>query len=153
MTVETFITGVCNALHDEFGFPVYTERIEQDLNPPCFYVHAYSNSNTKRVMWRYRHDIGMEVVYFPAEAGPADARSAQAEMNNVSDRLMYLLEIIDCNGTSVRTLERTSTVSDGALVMTFRIENYERMERNPDVMERQNTVFKDVGWHEKETGN
>lgn len=147
MTIEKLITGIAVMLRDEFKIPVYTERIEQDLDPPCFLVRSFRNRNDKRLMWRYRHDIDIEVVFFPSEVSIDAARGEKAEMNDVSDRLMYLLRMIEADGEKILTRSREAAVSDGALVMTFSVTIYEREVRDPDIMKTEHTQFKNTGWN------
>lgn len=144
MTIEKLISGICQMLDAEFELPVYTERVEQDLDSPCFFVRSHLNRNDKRLMWRYRHGIDIEVVYFPSETEATGTRTARAEMNDISDRLMYLLRVIETSDEKVLTTGRESTIVDSTLVMTFSVTIYEREVIDPDLMEAERTVFKEA---------
>lgn len=121
MTVEQLIAGISKMLDSEFGLPIYKERVEQGTETPCFFVRSYRNKSVRRSRFKHQHDIDMEVVYFPTETGPCMPRRAKSEMNDISDRLMYLLEMIDVDGKLIRAREREAVVSDDTLVMTFQV--------------------------------
>lgn len=135
MTITQLVSGIALMLDEEFGFPVYKERVEQDLDGPCFLVRSYRNQNAKRLLWRYRHDVSMEVVYFPPQTAIDGERDEKEDMDNVSDRLMYLFHIITVGDEKVIGTNRSSTVSDGALVMTFNVTIYEKEVKKTEKMQ------------------
>lgn len=152
MTVEQLIDGVVSALRT-FDRPVYTERNEMDLETPSFFVRSYRQQNDQRINGRFIHTIDVEVLYFPGEPGPMDTRSANAEMHDISDKLMYLLRIIEANGEKVLARGIEANISDGTLVVTFSVEITERVAIKVDPMEthtvgfmvREDTVISDKG--------
>lgn len=137
MTVEQVIDGIVAALQ-EFDLPVYTEEVEQDLNPPAFFVRSYRNQNEQQINGRFRHTVDCEVCYFPTEG---DGNPKQ-EMNNVSDRLMYLLRIINTDAGKVLANAIEANVSDGTLVVTFNVAITERYVEEVPKMETETTDIK-----------
>lgn len=134
MTVEKLIDGIAGSLHEAFGFPIYTEHIEQDLRAPCFLVLCDANRGTRLPGGRYRHSADMSIVYFP--------KDGKKEMDDVSDRLVYLMEFVDTDSGKVRTRDRSSVISDNTLVFTFNVLVHERIRKDTDVMLHEETVFR-----------
>lgn len=133
MTVEKLIDGIAARLHEAFGFPIYTEHIDQDLRAPCFLVLCDANRGIRLPGDMYRHSTDMSIVYFP--------KDGKKEMDDVSDRLMYLMEFIDTESGKVRTRDRSSVISDNTLVFTFNVLVHERISKETEVMLHEETVF------------
>lgn len=142
MKVNSIIDSVRNLLREEFHVPAVTERDEQNPKPPYFFIRDYRNANDQMINGRFSHMIDMEVRYHPAETRPCDSQKARKEMNDISDRLMYLLRIIDVGGIKLLAQDIESVESDGVLVTTFGVQITERFIRQAEMMETQTTEVK-----------
>ncbi len=45
--VELIVNGIANRLYELFGYPVYSNNVEQKLNPPCFLVNLVDVSRVR----------------------------------------------------------------------------------------------------------
>lgn len=135
MNVNSIIGSIRKQLQDEFHIPVVTERVEQQPKPPFFFIRGYRNVNSQLINGRFNHMVDIEVRYHPAEIKPCNPIRARNEMNDVSDRLMYLLRIINVGEFKLLAQDLESAESDGVLVMTFNVQITERIARIIDKME------------------
>ncbi|MDR0197984.1 MAG: hypothetical protein LBI36_07200 [Oscillospiraceae bacterium] len=105
--INEIISGVCEALSEEFGFPVHTEKSAQGAQKPCFFVtckNPRSGSVKDRYFVsrqllgdRYLNSAGLCVEFFPS--APLLARG---EYGEVLDRLFLCLEYIPFMGGVLR---------------------------------------------------
>ena len=66
------ITGISQKLFETFGldYKIYTENVEQFLNPPCFYVELLQSSMQQIVSRRYRLENLFDIHFFTNENEP-----------------------------------------------------------------------------------
>ena len=112
--IQDLIDGVCTALADNFtGNEVYTERMKQGMESPCFFVRCIDQEDGQEVQ-RYRMSYQFSIQYFPESEEEPDA-----ECHKVAERLFSCLEMIRADGAWIRGADMAGHVEDG--VLTFAI--------------------------------
>lgn len=88
--------GICRAIADGFGLPVYTERVKQGLDGPCFVVRLESSVTELFFGKRYLMKNRFKITYLDP--------SADEEQNclDAAEKLCDVLEVIDYGDGTVR---------------------------------------------------
>lgn len=108
--VELIVNGIANRLYELFGYPVYSNNVEQKLNPPCFLVNLVDVSRVQELHDRERRINLFNIVYFPKQ------RDNITEMYNVQEQLMQGMTSISVRGFGLlHGTDITSKISDGVL--------------------------------------
>lgn len=105
------ITGISQKLFETFGldYKIYTENIEQFLNPPCFYVELLQSSMQQIVSRRYRLENLFYIHFFTNENEPKN------DFRSVADILYDTLEYISVDNDLVRGLNMHYEIVDDVL--------------------------------------
>lgn len=112
--INNIVDGICLAINAEFGddFKIYTERIEQGLDEPCFYVKRLNHGSNLFLHDRYTRTNQFAIQYFPS------TDDAQSECADVSDRLFICLDVVDLGDGSIRVSQMESIIEDSVLTVT-----------------------------------
>ena len=94
--VEKIFDGVCGAIAEEFELPVYTERIMQGLDAPCFTVRLESSVTELFFGKRYLMKNRFKITYLDPE------RTEHLNAVKTVEGLCAALEVIDYGGGTVR---------------------------------------------------
>lgn len=105
------ITGISQKLFETFGldYKIYTENVEQFLNPPCFYVELLQSSMQQIVSRRYRLENLFDIHFFTNENEPKN------DFRRVADVLYDALEYISVDNDLVRGLGMHYEIVDDVL--------------------------------------
>lgn len=105
------ITGISQKLFETFGldYKIYTENVEQFLNPPCFYVELLQSSMQQIVSRRYRLENLFDIHFFTNENEPKN------DFRRVADILYDALEYISVDNDLVRGLNMHYEIVDDVL--------------------------------------
>lgn len=105
------ITGISQKLFVTFGldYKIYTENVEQFLNPPCFYVELLQSSMQQIVSRRYRLENLFDIHFFTNENEPKN------DFRRVADILYDALEYISVDNDLVRGLGMHYEIVDDVL--------------------------------------
>jgi hypothetical protein len=131
------LKGITSKLDREFGYPIYTDDIEQGLDVPCFLVTDLTSTDEHIVMNRHKRSYHFMVQYFP------EKQDYRTECENVNDRLFECLEYITAADYPVLGTDMSGNVTDGVLnfevtyeMQVFRIKRTdEELMENIDVNE------------------
>ena len=93
--INDIINAVVAKLHDAFGYEIYTESIEQGLEEPCFSIVVLQSEMTAQLPNRYFKTHALDIHYFPK-----DKLNAKTECFAVAEKLIMLLEYINCGQRS-----------------------------------------------------
>lgn len=66
--VNKLITGIGQAIRREFPettYKIYTEKTEQDLKRPCFFILCVNQRREAKLNERFRLNSSFDVQYFP----------------------------------------------------------------------------------------
>lgn len=112
--INNIVDGICLAINAEFGddFKIYTEKIEQGLDEPCFYVQRLNHGSDLFLHDRYMRTNQFAIQYFPA------TEDAQSECADVADRLFLCLDVVGLDDGSVRGSQMESIIEDSVLTVT-----------------------------------
>ena len=105
------ITGISQKLFVTFGldYKIYTENVEQFLNPPCFYVELLQSSMQQIVSRRYRLENLFDIHFFTNENEPKN------DFRRVADILYDALEYISVDNDLLRRLGMHYEIVDDVL--------------------------------------
>lgn len=105
------ITGISQKLFETFGldYKIYTENVEQFLNPPCFYVELLQSSMQQIVSRRYRLENLFDIHFFTNE------NESKNDFRRVADILYDALEYISVDNDLVRGLNMHYEIVDDVL--------------------------------------
>ncbi len=109
--INSIISGISASIFEEFGegYEIYTERIEQGLNEPCFFISLLSQDSMQFFSSRYKKNNLFSIQYFPS------TDETIAECNDVAQRLNNCLEWINANGDLIRGTNINSRMTDDVL--------------------------------------
>lgn len=108
--IEAIISGISNALFDEFGHENYAGRMPQGLSPPCFFIRCMESGSKRYIGTRRLQRNHFLVQYFPLSENEADE-----ECQRVGERMVECLEVINADGFLLRGMEMSFKVMDGVL--------------------------------------
>lgn len=96
--INKIIDGISTKLDQVFGedYTIYSEKVNQGLVEPCFFITFLNAEQTKRLGHRYFRRHFFNIHYMPS--GP----DKNLEMNTVSEILLEELEFIDVDGDLVQ---------------------------------------------------
>ncbi|MBO5030745.1 MAG: hypothetical protein J6C19_14425 [Lachnospiraceae bacterium] len=97
------------AISEEFGFPIYIDTIEQDLEEPCFLITSLMNTESHIIMNRYQRQYPYMIQYFP------ESEDYNTECSKVSDKLLDILEYVKNGDTVYRADSLSGQTQDGIL--------------------------------------
>lgn len=115
---EQIICDVSKAIKEEFNqnneYVIYTERVEQGLKTPCFFVMCskYSDELYRGKRYRARADISIEYV------AECTAENVNAEENSIIERLYDITEVISTGEGELRGTERKAEKNDKGFVFS-----------------------------------
>lgn len=117
--IDLVINGVCaslDALYSEYS--IYTDTVEQGLDPPCFFVHDICSTSLYGIFGCVGCDTQIEVVYFPQSE-----HEKNTEMNAMLPILSSALREITAGGTKQRGYEISGRIIDDVLHVfaTYRV--------------------------------
>lgn len=97
-------------LYQVFGYEIYSKRVEQGLEEPCFFIQVLSPSRKQIIGNRYFLEVSIDVLYFPSVQGDND------ELDEVGSSLFNDLEYITMvNGDQLRGTKMSYEKFDGVL--------------------------------------
>ncbi len=142
MLIKT-ITGISQKLNTVFGdgYAIYIDKIEQDLNTPCFYIKALKPSNEQKLGNRYERIQPFDVHYFP------QSEACTVECMDMVEKLYDALEYITVGSDLVRGTKMDADLQDG--VLHFFI-NYDIFVIKSTAGETMETIQSDVDLKEGE---
>ena len=108
--INAIIEGISNNLYEEFGYENHMEEIKQDLKEPCFFISSLSPKVERYPGKRYKRGNSFVIQYFPESKG-----NANAECNEVAERMNWCLETIPIQGESIRGTQMYYDIIDGVL--------------------------------------
>ena len=133
MTVQETIDGVVKAIRDSgMAYRIYTEKVEQGMKTPCFFVSCFNARSTDKFNTRVLKTHMISVKYFPNSE-----TDAYNECMAVSDELVEALSMIEAGGSLVRVNgDIECNIIDGVLVCELEYQTLaNRQEPEGEVME------------------
>lgn len=109
--INSIVDAISISLNSEFGdaYEIYTQKVEQGLQEPCFSIFCLNPTNTQFLGKRYLRKNMFCIQYFP------ESNEEETECNNVLERLFDCLEIINVQGDLFRGTKMNGEVVDGVL--------------------------------------
>jgi hypothetical protein len=131
MMQNDVLKGITRELDGEFGYPVYTDNIEQGLETPCFLVTDLTSTDEHIVMNRHNRSYPFMIQYFP------QSQNYRMECADVSDRLFECLECITVAGYPARGTDMGGNVTDGVLNFeaTYELQVFRTRRTDEETME------------------
>lgn len=130
--IKAIIEAISIAINEEFGddYTIYTERVEQGLKEPCFFVRCIKPTSRVYLGLRYFKTHQMCIQYFPV-----DKNQQQEECSIVSERLFDCLEYLTADGDLIRGTEMNAELLDGVLHFFVNYDFFVRKVKRQDAME------------------
>ena len=127
--INDIIIGISNAISDEFGskYDIYVDDVRQGLREPCFFIKALNPTNNRFLGNRRKLTNPFIIQYFP------ESNKAKTECNEVSDRLMNILDAITVDGDIVLGNNIQCQVTDNVLTCTvnYNFFGYKNVAKEP----------------------
>lgn len=124
--INLIIKGITNAIHQKFGdnYDIYTEKVEQGLEEPCFFVYCINPNKDVFLGSRMKQNYQFAVQYIPK--GP----NKKMEINSVFEKLNNAVRFIDVGNDKVMAMSISSNISDEVLTLsvTYAFFSYEKQE-------------------------
>jgi hypothetical protein len=108
--VNKLITGIAQAIRKEFPattYKVYTEKTEQGIRKPCFFILCVTQNHEARLKDRFRLESTFDIHYFP--------KNGNAEGWEVAEKLRMILEWITLDGDFLLGSNMNYKMEDGVL--------------------------------------
>lgn len=108
--VNKLITGIGQAIRREFPettYKIYTEKIEQDLKRPCFFILCVNQWHEAKLNDRFHLNSSFDVHYFP--------NVGNAEGWETAEKLWSILEWITLQDVLIRGSSMNYKIEDGIL--------------------------------------
>ncbi len=121
--IDEIIKGIAKGLYDEFGesgYSIYTERVEQGLNVPCFFVLCERLTDRLYRGKRYRLSAEIKVEFVADEK----ADCINGNINSVLEKMYDLTEIIDVDDCVLRGLETGVEKNENGFVFNVKYEYF-----------------------------
>ena len=83
------LIGICDSLKNEYGYDIYTDKIQQGFKEPCFFVETVSTNQRRIGYRRYERTQAFCIHYFPEESN-----SVNDDCLIMGENLLFLLEYI-----------------------------------------------------------
>ena len=127
--INSIISAISKALYSEFGegYEIYTEKIEQGLSEPCFFISSLTQNSSQFFSSRYKKNNLFSIQYFPS------SQEIKAECNDVAERLNECLEWIEVDGDLIRGTNLSSEIADDVLNFTLNYNFFAVSKSNNDV--------------------
>lgn len=127
--IDVIISGISNALYQEFGYENFMNIIEQDLQPPCFYISCLRHRLKKYTGARYLERNHFIIQYFPeSRADPL------GECYNVGEKMNECLEAVSVDGFFLRGTNMRFEVVDDVLHFFVDYNAFVRKREQKDTM-------------------
>ena len=105
---------MASAINKSFGggYSIYTEKAEQGLKKPCFFVFVERDAIKRSAIGRYRRELAVKITYFPKEM------NENREMEEAALTLCKALELITAGESVLRGGRMDWRISDGRMVFS-----------------------------------
>jgi|P1105metagenome_2_1110788.scaffolds.fasta_scaffold14921_3 hypothetical protein len=116
MIVTTeLINGLARKLHSIRAYPVYVDKIRNNVQFPCWRIKLLDDTSVKLVVGdRYQQDMDFDIWMILNECGEID--DVRKQVISLAESLMYDLEVITlADGTKVRGDNLHYRITDGVL--------------------------------------
>lgn len=110
--VNDLIDGISIRLNAVFGaaYRIYSEKVEQGLVEPAFFIKSLNATQTKLIGNRYLREYSFDVHYFPEDS------TSNKEMLTVAEQLLEEMEFITLvNGDQVMGVSMNYEIIDSVL--------------------------------------
>ncbi|WP_313524824.1 phage tail terminator family protein [Anaerotignum sp.] len=108
--VNKLITGIGQAIRREFPettYKIYTEKTEQDLKRPCFFILCVNQRREAKLNERFRLNSSFDIQYFPYVGN--------VEGGETAGKLWLVLEWVTIDDALIRGSSMNYKIEDGIL--------------------------------------
>ena len=131
MTIQNLINAIAEALFQEFGsgYEIYTEKVEQGLNEPCFLIRCLNPTKNIFLGRCYKRTNQFGIQYIPS------TEDANEECASVLERLFECLENVILHGKPVHGAELHGEITDGILTFMVNYDGFVLKDEQQHIME------------------
>ena len=114
--INKLLAGIAEALFQVYGsgYEIYTEKVEQGLEEPCFLIRCLDPTMNRDLDRRFKRTMLFSVQYFPATGGKV------AECTGVLETLFDILTDLPVSGSVVHGADLNGQITDDVLTFTVR---------------------------------
>lgn len=118
MTIQNLIDAIAEALFQQFGsgYEIYTEKVEQGLQEPCFMIRCVSPTKNLYLGTVYKRTNQFVIQYIPSTT------DAYEECVSVMEKLFDCLENVTLSGKPIHGMDLNGEITDG--ILNFKV-NYD----------------------------
>lgn len=126
--IQSLIDGICTAIAKEFGddYVIYTDRVEQGLEDPCFFVQIIDHSYNRHRNGRFWNENSIVVQYIPKEG-----TETSIELYEISDRLSDILTDIEADGCVLHGIKSDCEIDDEVLTLSINYNYFSNVIEDP----------------------
>lgn len=107
--VNELLDGICKTVSEEFGLSVYTERVLQNIDEPCFVIRLESSVTELFFGKRYIMKNRFKLSYLDS------GRAEHLNSAGILERLCEVLEVLEYDGGLVRGGNMKCSVNENVL--------------------------------------
>ena len=131
MTIQNLIDAIAEALFQRFGseYEIYTEKVEQGLQEPCFMIRCVSPTKNLYLGTVYKRTNQFVIQYIPSST------DAYEECVSVMEKLFDCLENVILSGKPIHGMELQGEITDGILNFKVNYDGFVLKTENHEIME------------------
>ena len=113
--MNEIINAVARTIDAVFSesYRVYTERIEQGMEGPCFFILPLSPAYNRYRGQRYYSENSILIQFIP------EGRNRNKDCGDIAVRLFHCLELIELDDCFVRGMDMAYEIVEGVLQFTI----------------------------------
>ncbi len=132
---EQIICAVAKAINKELNhnneYAIYTERVEQGLKTPCFFILCRNYSDELYRGKRYKAGADFSIEY----AAECTAENINSAANSIIEKLYDITEVISTDEGELRGIERKVEKNDKGFVFSVRYQYFYYKNKDAENME------------------
>lgn len=106
--INKILDGITVKLDDIFGYPIYTDNVEQGFKPPCFFVRNLNIDTSPQLCTRQKRDALFDLSFFPNEG--------RRQMHEIEDSFFNNFDLIAlADGEMVYGINMRTEIEDDVL--------------------------------------
>lgn len=117
--IDKIVSGLAKAIRTEYPDikKIYRMTIEQELEPPAFYIHMINTEHRELIGGFYKQQYLMEVVYFPADIpGETDPEKTVIDLWEKAEALAPIFRHIEAGDQILTASDKPDVlISDNVL--------------------------------------
>ncbi len=115
----------------EKEYTIYTEKFEQGLKKPCFFI--YCKNYDDKLFRGKRYKVSVEVC---VEFVPEDEKATNKEVNEILQGLYNATDMIDVDGNLINGIDKNVENTKGGILFNVKYEYFYYRQEEKEEMEK-----------------